>query len=94
MPGNEIVGKEELNELKKIFTKSNGVLFAHAFDKRRKNIFRIRSFEKELSKLLHNNIPVNETSACFWCTCTFSNHPIFIPQHKQDDIFKCNTFEE
>ena len=50
MPGNEIVGKEELNELKKIFTKSNGVLFAHAFDKRRKNIFRIRSFEKELSK--------------------------------------------
>ena len=50
MPGNEIIGKEELNELKKIFSESNGVLFTHAFDKRRNNIFRIRKFEKELSK--------------------------------------------
>ena len=50
MPGNEIIGKEELNELKKIFSKSNGVLFAHAFEKRRNNIFRIRKFERELSK--------------------------------------------
>ena len=39
MPGNEIIGKEELNNIKEIFTKSDGVLFAHAFDKRRKNIF-------------------------------------------------------
>ena len=53
------------------------------------NVKDISSKLKELSKLLHNNIPVNETSACFWCTCTFSNHPIFIPQHKQHDIFKC-----
>ena len=53
------------------------------------NVKDISSKLKELSKLLHNNIPVNETSSCFWCTCTFSNHPIFIPQHKQHDIFKC-----
>ena len=53
MPGNEIIGKEEFDEIKKIFTKSNGVLFAHAFEKRRKNIFRIRSFEKELSKFFN-----------------------------------------
>ncbi len=50
MPGNEIIGKDEFNELKKIFTISGGVLFAHAFDKRRKRIFRIRIFEKTLSK--------------------------------------------
>jgi len=50
MPGNELIGIKELNEIKKIFTKSNGVLFAHAFDKRRKNIFRVRIFEKLLSK--------------------------------------------
>jgi len=49
MPGNEIIGKDEFNELKKIFTISNGVLFAHAFDKRRKGIFRIRIFEKKLA---------------------------------------------
>ncbi len=50
MPGNELIGTEELNEIKKIFTKSDGVLFAHAFDKRRKNIFRVRIFEDLLSK--------------------------------------------
>jgi 8-amino-3,8-dideoxy-alpha-D-manno-octulosonate transaminase len=48
MPGNEIIGKEELSELKKIFNQSNGVLFAHGFDKRRNNIFRVRNFEKKI----------------------------------------------
>ena len=35
-PGNELIDKKELDEIKKIFTKSNGVLFAHVIDKRRK----------------------------------------------------------
>jgi 8-amino-3,8-dideoxy-alpha-D-manno-octulosonate transaminase len=51
MPGHELVGKEELDEIKKIFKQSDGVLFAHGFDQRRKNIFRVRKFEKEISKL-------------------------------------------
>ena len=55
MPGNELIGKEELNEIKQIFTKSGGVLFAHAFDKRRKNIFRVRIFENLLSKHFKSN---------------------------------------
>ena len=55
MPGNELIGKEELNEIKQIFTKSGGVLFAHAFDKRRKNIFRVRIFEDLLSKHFKSN---------------------------------------
>ncbi len=50
MPGNELVSKEELNEIKKIFTKSDGVLFAHGFEERRKNIFKIRTFENNLKK--------------------------------------------
>ena len=49
-PGNELINKKELNEIRKIFTKSNGVLFAHGFEKRRKKIFRVRSFEKKLSE--------------------------------------------
>ncbi len=49
-PGNELINHKELTEIKKIFTKSDGVLFAHGFDKRRKNIFRVRKFENELSK--------------------------------------------
>lgn len=49
-PGNELINHKELNEIKKIFTKSGGVLFAHGFDKRRREIFRVRKFENELSK--------------------------------------------
>ncbi len=49
-PGNELIDTKELYEIKKIFKQSDGVLFAHGFDKRRKNIFRVREFEKKLSK--------------------------------------------
>jgi len=49
-PGNELIDIKELNEVKKIFTKSDGVLFAHGFDKRRKKIFRVREFEKKISQ--------------------------------------------
>ena len=48
MPGFELVGKEEKKNIDEIFSKSNGVLFAHGFDKLRKNIFRVRNFEKKL----------------------------------------------
>ena len=46
MPGHELIGIEELKEINAIFKKSDGVLFAHGFDERRKNIFRVRNFEK------------------------------------------------
>ena len=48
MPGFELVGKEEKKNIDEIFSKSNGVLFAHGFDKLRKKIFRVRNFEKQL----------------------------------------------
>jgi len=51
-PGNELINIKELNEIKKIFTKSNGVLFAHGFDKRRRKIFRVREFKKKYQKSL------------------------------------------
>lgn len=50
MPGHELVGKKELDEIKKIFKYSDGVLFAHGFDQRRKNIFRVRNFEDKIKK--------------------------------------------
>ena len=46
MPGYELIGKEEKRNLIEIFEKSNGVFFAHGFDKLRKNKFRVRQFEK------------------------------------------------
>ena len=51
MPGFELIGKSELKEVKEIFTKSNGVLFAHGFEKKKKNIFRVRKFENQISKV-------------------------------------------
>jgi len=34
-----------------------------------------------LSHDLHNNINSDKRSACFWCTCEFNNHPIYIPKY-------------
>ena len=47
MPGWEIIGEEEREELLKIFSESNGVMFAHGFDERRNFIYRVREFERE-----------------------------------------------
>ena len=44
---------------------------------------------KQLTKLLHNNMHVNDNSACFWCTCNFTNESIYIPQYKKDDGYCC-----
>ena len=41
MPGNELIGNQEYKEVKKVFKKSGGVLYAHGFDKRRNQIFHI-----------------------------------------------------
>ena len=62
MPGNEIIGIEELKEINAIFKKSNGVLFAHGFDKRRKNIFRVRNFEKNLKNFFKTKYVLCVTS--------------------------------
>ncbi len=50
MPGFEVVGKEEQEAVNEIFTKSNGVVFAHGFDAMRNNIFRVRDFEQVVCK--------------------------------------------
>jgi len=52
MSGNELINNQEFKALKEIFTKSGGVLFAHGFEKRRRNIFRVQEFEKNLAKYL------------------------------------------
>jgi len=61
MPGWELIGESEKKELLRIFSKSNGVLFAHGFDDRRNNIFRVREFEKQFANKLNS-------SYCIACT--------------------------
>ena len=49
MPGFEIIGKEELNSLIKLFKRDGAVLFAHGFEKFRKR-FHVREFEHQCKK--------------------------------------------
>jgi len=46
MPGNEIIGKEELNEINTVF-KKGGVLFFSGFEKKRKNYFAVKKIWKK-----------------------------------------------
>ena len=61
MPGYELVNFKERKEINDIFTKSNGVMFAHGFEKLRNNIYRVRDFEKKIQKKL-------KVKYCLACT--------------------------
>lgn len=50
MPGYELMGAEERQAILDWFDASNGVLFAHGFDKRRNGVFKVREFEREIAK--------------------------------------------
>jgi 8-amino-3,8-dideoxy-alpha-D-manno-octulosonate transaminase len=52
MPGHELIGAEEKQAVLEVFDRSNGVLFAHGFNDRRNNIFRVRDFEKSFASEL------------------------------------------
>lgn len=49
MPGFELIDGLERSSVLEVFDKSNGVLFAHGFDARRNNIFRVREFENKFA---------------------------------------------
>lgn len=36
---------------------------------------------------LHNNTNSDKRSACFWCTCSFNNHPIYIPKYSINGFY-------
>jgi len=49
MPGFELYGNEEKQAINEWFDINNGVMFAHGFDKIRKNVFKVRDFEKTVA---------------------------------------------
>jgi len=61
MPGNEIIGKEELNELKKIFD-NGSVLFSLGFENKRNGYFAVRKFEENISKFFKSKYCVAVSS--------------------------------
>ena len=46
MPGYELIGQEERDAILEWFDSSNGVMFAHGFDKLRNGVFKVREFEQ------------------------------------------------
>lgn len=54
MPGFELIGKEEFDEIKHLFDESK-ILFRHGFDNERNNIYKVREFEDAFSKKM--NVP-------------------------------------
>jgi len=54
MPGFELIGTEEANEVSEVFEKS-GILFRHSFDQLRNGIYKTKSFEESFSKRMQVN---------------------------------------
>ncbi len=50
MPGYELIGPEERDAILEWFDSSNGVMFAHGFDKRRNGVYKVREFEREIAR--------------------------------------------
>ena len=42
---------------------------------------------KELETSFYKNEISDKQSACFWCTCEFDNHPIYIPSHESNGSY-------
>jgi 8-amino-3,8-dideoxy-alpha-D-manno-octulosonate transaminase len=49
MPGYELIGQEEFDEIADVF-KNGGVLFRHGFDAIRNGVFKVRSFEQAFAQ--------------------------------------------
>ena len=43
---------------------------------------------KELNMRLHNNKISDKNSSCFWCSCSFSNPPIYIPKSYINGVYE------
>ena len=43
---------------------------------------------KQLQNQFHLNIISTKESSCFWCTCNFDNHTIYIPKHKINNVYE------
>ena len=60
MPGFELIDKKEFKAVKKIFD-DGGILFAHGFDKLRKN-YHVREFEEQFKKYIGSRYSLAVTS--------------------------------
>ena len=55
---------------------------SHALQSQSQNRKQINKKLKELQKMFYNDSLYGKRSSCFWCTCEFDSHPIYIPRSK------------
>ena len=61
MPGYEVIGNEELAQIKEIFD-SGGILFRHGFDEQRRGCYKVKEFEAECCRFFKANHSLAVTS--------------------------------
>ena len=61
MPGNELIGEEELSEIKDVFL-NGGVLFRRGFDILRNGTYKVNQFEKEFAEKMMSKYSLAVTS--------------------------------
>lgn len=61
MPGYEVIGEEELEEVTSVF-KNGGVLFRHGFDTLRGDSYKVMEFEEKFAKKMKSNFALAVTS--------------------------------
>ena len=60
MPGNEIIGQEEMKEVMDVM--ETGVFMRYGFDERRKGVFKVRQFEEEFARYCGTGYALGVTS--------------------------------
>ncbi len=61
MPGYEVIGNEELAQIREIFD-SGGILFRHGFDEQRRGCYKVKEFETEFCRFFKANHSLAVTS--------------------------------
>ena len=61
MPGFELIGSEELNQIKEIF-ENGSVLYRSGFEEKRNNCFKVKEFENKFANYFSTNNSLAVTS--------------------------------
>ncbi len=61
MPGYEVLGDEELKQIKDVFN-SGAILFRHGFEEKRGDCYKVKEFEKKFAQHLNGNFSLAVTS--------------------------------
>lgn len=88
MPGFELIGTEEFEEIQDIFN-NGGILFRYGFDKLRNNCYKVKNFEDEFSRKFNSRYALAVTSGTAALRVALASIGI---QPNDEVITQCFTF--